>query len=885
MSTRDLSNIRVIELGGGIAAPMAGKIFSALGAQVVKIEPPGGDPARRMGPFPAGREDAGDGPEPPMEEPPPSTEEPPPSGDGGTFLYLNAGKRSLTLELTGPGGRQRLRELAGRADLVINGLPPSQRTALGADHETLTSGNPALVMLSITPFGLSGPYRDFAANDLTLTHGGGWGFLCPGKSAPRELPPIKPFGSHALIQAGLHGAAVALASLHGAGAKGEHIDLSTQQVVAFLLGRHFACYPYAGRIDSRLTPPPYEPMSFFPCRDGHIFLICPEEDQYARLLELMGNPAWSREPRMAGREGRERNSPEIKARLSEWTAQWEAEALFHACQKVRVGAAPVYDYPGLERSEHLQAREFFVNQQHPGSRETGSALNALKVPGAPFHLKYPMWDSSRSAPRLGEANGEGETLFAPRERAARPTVGEPVHSIQPVGAPSNGRPAGPLSGIRVLDLSWVWAGPQCTWMLAALGAEVIKVENSRRVDLTRRTHTFASGMEPTLNRNGFFNQINQGKESIALNLSHPEGKETALALAARSDVVISNFGHGVLEKLGLSPEALQAENPELTVVMISACGQTGPARAYLGYGPLISPLAGLSAQTGYGDGEPRDVGIAYGDPNAAVYAAVAIAAALLAGKTGGDTNGKDGLKGGASKSGGLKGQVIDISMWEAMLCTAFEGWINHAMGNAPFQPMGNRHPHLAPHNVYACAGEDAWVALAAETEAQWQALCGAIGRPALAADPRFSDAPSRKANEDALDRIVGDWCAGLERWEAVRRLQAVGVPAMPSLSSKDLAEDPHLLAREAFTHAPHAEVGPRPLMGMPWKMLRPGNGARNSAGHGAEHGAEGSTERSSEKNTLKAAPCLGVDTEAVLQRLLGLDAAAISSLRERGVIE
>ena len=873
MQPGNLSNIRVLELGGDIAAPMAGKIFSALGARVVKIEPPEGDPARRLGPFPAGWEDPGDGAPPPNE--------------GGVFRYLNAGKRSLTLDLTTPGGRQRLKALAGRADLVINGLPPSQRAGLGADPETLSSGNTSLVMLSITPFGLSGPYRDFAANDLTLTHGGGWGWLCPGKSAPRELPPIKPFGSHALIQAGLHGAAAALASLYGAGAEGGHIDLSTQQVVAFLLGRHFACYPYAGQVDSRLMPPPYEPMSFYPCRDGHIFLICPEEDQYARLLELMGNPDWSREPHMAGREGRERNSPEIKARLSEWTAQWEAEALFHACQKVRVGAAPVYDYPGLERSEHLQARQFFVTQEHSGLPGTGSTPAPFKVPGAPFHLKYPMWDSSGSAPDLGEANGEEDTLFAPRERgsrASRAPSGEPDVAAQ---APPNGRAAGPLSGIRVLDLSWVWAGPQCTWMLASLGAEVIKVESSRRVDLTRRTHTFASGMEPTPNRNGFFNQINQGKESIALDLSHPEGKELALALAARSDVVISNFGHGVLEKLGLSPEALQAENPALTVVMISACGQTGPARAYLGYGPLISPLAGLSAQTGYGDGEPRDVGIAYGDPNAAVYAAVAITATLLAGKTRGEANGNGrfesgesesgGSTGGGSTSGGIKGQVIDISMWEAMLCTAFEGWINHAMGNPPFEPMGNRHPWLAPHNLYACAGEDAWVALAAETGGQWQALCEVMGRPELASDPRFADAPSRKANEDALDRIVGGWCAGLERWEAVHRLQAVGVPAMPSLDSKDLAGDPHLLAREAFTHAPHPEVGPRPLMGMPWKMLRPGNGTETST--------ETSTETGTEEGAQKAAPCLGADTDTVLQRLLGLDAAALSKLRERGVIE
>ena len=824
MKDRDLSALRVIELGGGIAASMAGKMLADLGARVVKLEPPAGDPERHEGPFPGGKPD-------------PET--------GGAFVYLNAGKRSLTLDLETPSGREAMAGLAGRAQLVINALAPGERERFGADYEALAARNPALVMLSITPFGLSGPYRDYAANDLVLTHAGGWGWLCPGKSAPPELPPIKPFGRHALVQAGLHGAVAALGALAGAAESGlgEHIDLSVQQTVAFIIGRHLPACTYSGRVESRLSPPPYEPMSFYPCRDGWIFLICPEQDQFERLLELMGRPDWASDPRLSGREGRETHWAEVKARIGEWTAGWEVEPLFHACQQVRVGAAPVYDYPGLERSEHLLAREFFVEQPH-------RALGALKVPGAPYRLRWPMWAVRGPAPALGEANGEMETLFNGSAGAALPPRQVPPPPGQGAASPPGQVPP-PLAGMRVLDLSWVWAGPQCTWMLAMLGAEVIKVETSKRLDLTRRTHTFATGMQPGPNRNGFFNQINQGKSSIAVNLSHPEGVALVKELAASCDVMVSNFGTGVLERLGLGADEMQRVNPALIVVTISACGQTGPARAYLGYGPLISPLAGLSAQTGYAGGEPRDVGVAYGDPNAGVYAAVAILADLLARR----------LSGAATENTPAPGQVIDIAMWEAMLCTGFEGWMNHVLGNPPHRPMGNRHPFLAPHNVYRCGGEDHWLALAAETEPQWRGLCAVLGRPELAGDPRFQTPAARKANEDELDRIISAWCASRERWEATALLQAAGVPAMPSLSAGDLVENPHLLAREAFTRWDHPEAGARMLMGAPWKMTRHAEGVQGPA------------------------PCLGADTDAVLERLLGKDAKTRSGLRQRGAIE
>ncbi|HKI98003.1 MAG TPA: CoA transferase [bacterium] len=805
-----MHTLRVLEVGGGIPAAMAAKLMADLGAQVVKIEPPEGDPIRRAGPFRPGR---------------------PPADASGTHLYLDTNKRSLALDLTTPDGQATLRELAGRSHLLVHGLPPRQMAACGLDYAALSADNPALVMLSITPFGLTGPYKDYAANDLTLIHGGGWGWLCPGKSAPIELPPIKPFGQHALTQAGLHAAVAGLAAVYGAArtGEGEHLDFSVQEAVTFLLGRHFAQYTFTGRTDSRLTPPAYEPMSFYPCKDGSIFLICPEQPQFDRLVALMGNPEWAMDPKYATRDGRQDHGHELKQRLSEWTRQWEAEPLYHACQGVRVGAAPVFTQQQLEHDEHLAAREFFVAQHHP-------PVGDVRLPGAPYRLKQPLWSLRRPAPALGEANGVVSTLFTegPGPRVADQGAAR---------APFDAQGVLPLAGVRVLDLSWVWAGPHCTMMLGLLGAEVIKVESSNRLDLTRRSHLFAADLPPGPNTCGYFNQVNQGKLGIGVDLSNPEGVALVQRLAEQSDVMISNFGTGVLERLGLGTEEMQRRNPRLICAMISAFGQTGPCKRYMGYGPLISPLAGLSAATGYEDGEPQDVGLAYGDPNGGVYTAVAILSALV---------GRD--NGGA-------GQVIDLSMWEAMLCTAFEGWMNHALGNAPYHPMANRHPYLAPHSLYRCAGHDAWVAIAAETQAQWRALCDAIGRPELAGDARFVDAAARKTHEDALDAILAEWCAPRDKWEVTRLLQVAAVPAFPSLDSHELHDDPHLQARGCFTRWPHAEVGTRTLMGVPWRFTRRPNGLG------------------------KAAPVLGEDTDAVLERLLGLGAEERAALRARGAIE
>jgi crotonobetainyl-CoA:carnitine CoA-transferase CaiB-like acyl-CoA transferase len=805
-----LTGIKVLELADGVAAAVAGKLIADLGAEVVKVEPPGGEPGRFRGPFRDGVPD----PE-----------------ASGLYLALNPNKRSLELELEQPAGQAELERLAARAHLLIHDFPPGEMERRGLDHARLARRNPGLVMLSITPFGLTGPYRDYAAADLTLFHASGWGFNCPGPGGDPEQPPIKPFGRHADIQAGLHGATAALGTLRAVrrGAPGVHLDLSVQEAAVTCLGRHLVNYSYTGWIDSRLREAAYAPNGFFPCKDGGIYLVTIEEDQWQRLMELLGDPEWAQAEAYRDKWIRAKVEDELNERLSGYFREWRAEDLYRACQERRICAARVHSYDELEADEHLRARGFIHTLEHP-------VAGKLTLPGAPYALKRPWWGLRSPAPLLGEANGETDSLL--RNGREPPAGGKPGTDVGE-GTPAAARP---LEGVRVLDFTWVWAGPHCSLMLALLGAEVLKIESPNRPDLLRRTSIIPEGMEPGLNRSGTFNQMGQGKKSLSINLSHPGGLELVKELARHCDVVTSNFSTGVMERFGLGAEELHRINPDLIVAAISGFGQTGPRKDYMGYGQAIVPLAGISAQTGYPGGGPAEVATAYGDPNAGVVAAFGIVAALVA----------------RDRHGG--GQFLDVSLWEAMAASGFEGWINHSLGNPPHAPMGNHDPVWAPHNCYRCSGEDRWVAIAVTDEGQWRRLCGAMGQEALAEDPRFRDAAARKANEDALDEILSVWCAGQDRWEVTGRLQGAGVPAFPSLDTKDVAEDPHLNARGYFGRAPHPEVGVRTHAGKPWRAV------------GAENGGAA------------PAPLLGQHTDEVLREVLELSDGEITRLREEGVL-
>jgi benzylsuccinate CoA-transferase BbsF subunit len=400
--------------------------------------------------------------------------------------------------------------------------------------------------------------------------------------------------------------------------------------------------------------------------------------------------------------------------------------------------------------------------------------------------------------------------------------------------------AKPLAGLRIADFTWVWAGPFCTLQLAHLGAEVIRIESASRTCVTRLLPPWPDG-QPGVNRSGYFNQYNQGKRSIALDLKDPQAMEVAYDLVRRSDVVVENFAANVFERMGLGYRVCRELKPDVIVISMSGYGATGPESEYVSYGPAQVPLSGLSSVTGYRGWRPMHIGVSYGDPTAGLQGAIAVLSALIHRRRTGE------------------GQFIDLSQWESTMALLPEALLAQSMtGSAP-ERDGNHDTVWAPHAIYRCAGDDRWVSIVAADEDEWRRLASVVD-PALATDPRFTNAALRKQNEDALDAAIGAWCAVRTPEDVRDTLQAEGVAAFPAMTARDLHDDPHLGSRRYFVELPHPEVGARRHMGIPYRL----------------HGTPLAVWR--------AAPCLGADTDYVLREVLGYDDERIGALRDTGAL-
>ncbi|HLK12089.1 MAG TPA: CoA transferase [Candidatus Binatia bacterium] len=375
-----LEGLKVLEVGDLVGAAYATKLLADLGADVVKIERPAtGDQARRRGPFPGGT--------PHLET-------------SGLFLYLNANKRGITLDLRRPRGQEVLARLAADADLLVHEVHPTEMAAHGLDWDRLAAANPRLVMTSIAPFGLSGPHASYRATEVVAWSAGGLAAL-NGDPARPDLPPLKAFGQQAGFQAGLNAAIGSLGALFArlSTGRGDHVEVSTQECVASILELTFAWWPYAGLVASRLGAKPIQPLCFMECRDGWIFVCCVEEHQWRRFVELMGNPEWAEMELFADRLARGRNFDALQALLQEWCATQSVHELYAAAQARRVPFAPVSTMGDLLAAPHLKARGFFVTLAHP-------VAGAVTMPGAPYALSATPWALRTPAPCLGQHTAE-----------------------------------------------------------------------------------------------------------------------------------------------------------------------------------------------------------------------------------------------------------------------------------------------------------------------------------------------------------------------------------------------------------------------------------------------------------------------------------------------
>ena len=409
----------------------------------------------------------------------------------------------------------------------------------------------------------------------------------------------------------------------------------------------------------------------------------------------------------------------------------------------------------------------------------------------------------------------------------------------PAGAPDRSLP---LAGLKVADFGTAIVGPFSARMLCDYGAHVVKVETGTHLDVFRAGAPFKDG-KPGVNRGGYYQPFNLGKQSILLDLRQSKAREIARRLAVWADILIETFTPRVMRNWGLDYDELSKLNPRL--IMLSHClmGQSGPRSNYKGFGVLSAALAGMFEVTGQPDGPPLGPYAAYPDWIAPYFSVLALLGALEHRRRTGE------------------GQYVDQAQIESAMQFMAPAVLDYSATGRVAGRNGNRDPQYCPHGVFPCAGDDEWCAIAARSDAEWEALCRLMGQPALGKHPDFATLAARKARETEVEARVAAWSAGQDKRALMARLQAAGIPAGYVAKASDLFDDPQLVHRRAFVTLPHAEVGELRGNTLPFQLSDAPAVPRSSG------------------------PLLGEHTEAVLRDLLGYSAEEIAAFRAEGVLK
>lgn len=760
MPVRPLEDLVVVDCSEGVAGAYAGRLLADLGATVAKVEPPGGDRLRRLGPFPRDE---------------PSTE------GGGVHLALNAGKRSVVLDLETDGGSQRLRDLAAGAEVILESAGPGVMDARGLGYGRLSAQRPGLVYASHSPFGSDGPYAGRVTSEIVDYAMGGYMYF---SGDPSRHPLLLP-GYQAELHAGMHLAAGILVAVWHARAtgQGQRVEVSTWEAILNDHAWLTTMWTHLGQVQGR------EPSAMIPCLDGFIFWMPVANPQLWLLIE---RPDLIDDPRWTTLDTWRTAVPEVRGLIAAWAADKTKAEIYHTAQAMRIAITPVNSMADIAASSQLAERGWWRTLH-------GGPAGNVAVPGPPWNFSEAETGPRAPAPQLDEASD----LVLPRKDAP-----------PPVRAPA----ALPLSGIRVLEVTANWAGPLAGRHLGDLGADVIKIETGRR-PATRALHQSGGQMwNRPYNRAGYFNLFNRNKRDLVVDLGSPEGREIFLRLVDSADVVLENNSVRVFQSFGLSYPVLSARNPRIIMCSISGMGATGSERDYVAYGSNIEASTGLVSQLGYGDGPPFGTGSYYADPIAGTHATAGIMAALLQ----------------RERTG--RGQLLDMALQESGMSFNVEALMDFQLNGRVAGPANNRSRRIAPQGVYPSVGIDCWLAIGIETDDQWQALCAAMASPGLAR--RFTSVQSRLANHDEIDDAISAWTRTLDHQEAAALLQQHRVPAGPVLMNWEIVTDPHLFRRGYFVDVVHPEVGHHRWDGYPWRLSKTPGQVRRAAPLFGEHNDE-----------------------------------------------
>ena len=668
-----LSAYRIVELGSLPAAAYCGKLFADFGADVVKLEPPDGDPGRSG--LPA--IDIGGG------------------SESGYFGYLNANKKSTIADPARADSRAAVQGLLRLADVLIDSSDAATRVALGIDHAALRAANPQLVILDISWFGNSGPYQDFQATDSVCRALAGLVQLVGEDAGPPQLQPEYQAGIVGGLAAFIAGmAALQFNALDG----GRRFELSVLEANVALAEYQFA-HAYAlgagqKRWGINRFQPTY-PLGIYPCKEGWIGITVVTPVQWKSFCRLLGLDDLIGDARYLTNMERLQDAAALEARFvprfrDKTAAEWFALAL-----EERLPFAIVPDMATALTLEQHRLRGAFVTIQH-GKRRYQAPASPLKLTRTPAR-------PGGRVPRLGEH----APAFAPAPPARAATL--PAARITAAKLP--------LEGVRIVDLSMGWAGPTATRHMADLGAEVIKVEACQYPDWWRGVDNRPIVLEQVLyEKSAWFNILNRNKRGVTLDLTVPDGVRLLKELVQGAEAVVENYSVDVLPKLGLDYTALRQVNPSLVMVSMPAFGASGPWRDCRAYGSTLEQASGLPSVSGPADGPPMMNHIAYGDAIGGLNAAAALLVGLLHRRRTGE------------------GQHIDLSQVECMLPLVAPWLIEQSATGKVAPRLGNRHPTYRPHGIFRAAGDDQWILVTATSDAMRRSLCHVIGRDDLADD-------------------------------------------------------------------------------------------------------------------------------------------------------
>ncbi|MFC1924962.1 CaiB/BaiF CoA transferase family protein [Chloroflexota bacterium] len=745
-----------------------GKILGNLGADVIKIESPGGDPSRMIGPF--------------------FHDIPDPEKSLYWFAY-NTNKRSITLDIKSSEGQEDFRRLVKNADFVIESFHPGYMDSLGLGYPVLSEINPGIIVTSITPFGQSGPYRDYKISDIVAMAMSGMMYVV----GDPDRPPVRISVPQAYAIAGAEATVGTLIAhyyreLTG---EGQYIDMSIHESVALTVMEMPTVWEFYRVVEKRLggirkmaTPPRVFQRYIWPCKDGHVSITpiwggligAATSGGLVELMDAEGMaPDFLKEIDWMKLDMREVDQ-ERYDRIAEYVGKFfmkhtRAELHQMAINK-GVMLYPVNNIEDIMGDAQLKARESLAKVEHP---DMGTSITYPRA-----FAKFSKTSCSlRRPPRIGEHNEEVFNELLTGEETS-PQIKKPS------AAGETGKKV--FDGLKVVEFTWFVAGPWVGKYLADHGAEVIRVETSQRPDPLRYSAPFKDEI-PGPDRTPLGCIYNNGKKSITLDLRNPRGVDVAKRLIAWADIVIENYTPGTLKKLGLDYENLKKVNPRIIMLSSSNQGQTGPYATQIGLGYHLSSFVGFHYVTGWPDRDPCLIRNAYTDIPGAYFGTVSLIAAL-------DYRRRTG-----------KGQHIDLSQYEAGLQCLSPAILDFDVNGRVAKRDGNRSPMAAPHGAYPCQGEDRWCAIAVSTDDEWEGFCKAIGNPAWIKDPKFATLSSRKENEEELNKLVGEWTSNLTAEKVVTIMQKAGVAAGVVQNCEDLHSDPQLKHRNHFQQLEHPVIG------------------------------------------------------------------------------